>query len=107
MSNNNSSSSGIGVVGLLGVAFVVLKLTKTINWSWWYVTLPFWGGIVLALLIFTPFVIYKYRQSKKYKFGRVDNVEEYSRLTRQPKSKFQERLEEMQKKQDEQRKKNN
>ena len=41
--NNNSDSSGIGVLGLLGVAFVILKLCKIINWSWWWVTLPFWG----------------------------------------------------------------
>lgn len=53
-SNNNSSSSsssGIGVLGLLGVAFVVLKLLGVINWSWWWVTAPFWGGMAIALLI--------------------------------------------------------
>lgn len=46
-----ASSGGIGVLGLLGVAFVVLKLTGYITWSWWYVTLPFWGGFVLAISI--------------------------------------------------------
>lgn len=52
MGNNSSSnSSGIGVLGLLGVAFVVLKLTGYINWSWWWVTLPFWGGFAIVLLI--------------------------------------------------------
>jgi len=51
MSNSSSSSSGIGVFGLLGVAFVVLKLTGYINWSWWWVTLPFWGGFVLVLVV--------------------------------------------------------
>jgi hypothetical protein len=35
-------ASGIGVLGLLGVAFIVLKLINIIDWSWWYVTLPFW-----------------------------------------------------------------
>ncbi len=44
------SNSGIGVLGLLGVAFVVLKLLGAINWSWWWVTLPFWGGTALALV---------------------------------------------------------
>ena len=47
MSEKSSSSGGIGVFGLLGVAFVVLKLTGVIDWSWWWVTLPFWGGIAL------------------------------------------------------------
>ena len=40
------------VLGLLGVAFVVLKLTGYIDWSWWWVTAPFWGGIALVLAIF-------------------------------------------------------
>jgi hypothetical protein len=51
MSKKSSSNSGIGVLGLLGVAFVVLKLTGYINWSWWLVTIPFWGGIGLLVLI--------------------------------------------------------
>lgn len=49
--SSSSSSSGIGALGLLGVAFVVLKLTGFINWSWWWVTLPFWGGLALVLFI--------------------------------------------------------
>jgi len=49
MSKESSSSGGIGVFGLLGVAFVVLKLTGYIDWSWWYVTLPFWGGAAFVL----------------------------------------------------------
>jgi len=53
MSKNSSNSRGIGVVGLLGIAFVVLKLIGTINWSWWWVTAPFWGGafIVIAIML--------------------------------------------------------
>jgi len=57
-----NSSSGIGVFGLLGVAFVVLKLTNYIDWSWWYVTLPFWGGIVLAIFILIiTFLVYLFK----------------------------------------------
>lgn len=54
MSNSNSvqSSGGIGILGLLGVLFVGLKLAGIITWSWWYVTLPFWGGLALVLSIF-------------------------------------------------------
>lgn len=54
MSDNSSSSSssgGIGVLGLLGVVFVTLKLLGYIDWSWWWVTLPFWGGLALVLTI--------------------------------------------------------
>jgi hypothetical protein len=44
-----SSSGGIGVAGLLGVAFVVLKLTGYINWPWVWVLSPFWIPFVLIL----------------------------------------------------------
>lgn len=49
--SSSSSSGGIGVCGLLGVAFVVLKLCGVIDWSWWWVTAPFWGPLVLLLAI--------------------------------------------------------
>jgi hypothetical protein len=40
-----------GVIGMLGVLFVGLKLAGVINWSWWWVTLPFWGGLALVAVI--------------------------------------------------------
>lgn len=55
----DNSSAGIGVLGILGVAFVVLKLCHIINWSWWYVTMPFWGGVVIAVAILTVIIIIK------------------------------------------------
>ncbi|HEX20685.1 MAG TPA: hypothetical protein ENG78_07700 [Acidiferrobacteraceae bacterium] len=51
MSNSSSSSSGIGLLGALGILFVGLKLGNVINWSWWLVTLPFWGGFVLLIIL--------------------------------------------------------
>lgn len=36
---------------MLGVAFVVLKLCGTIDWSWWWVTMPFWFGPAVLLTI--------------------------------------------------------
>ncbi len=53
------NGSGISGLGLLGIVFVVLKLIGTITWSWWLVTLPFWGGIVLGTVIFLLIFIYK------------------------------------------------
>ena len=43
--------SGGHTLGLLGIAFVVLKLIGVIDWSWWWVTSPFWGGFALLVLI--------------------------------------------------------
>lgn len=56
---NNNNNSGLGVFGLLGVLFVGLKLTGFINWSWWLVTLPFWGGIALLLTALIILAIFK------------------------------------------------
>ena len=41
------------ICGLLGIAFVILKLCEVIDWSWWWVTCPFWGGFVLYIVILT------------------------------------------------------
>lgn len=35
---------------LLGIVFVVLKLTDVISWSWWWVLAPIWGGALLAVI---------------------------------------------------------
>ena len=51
MSNSSSSSSGIGFFGLLGVAFIVLKLMEVISWSWWLVLLPIYGPAALVSVI--------------------------------------------------------
>jgi hypothetical protein len=52
MSNNSSSSSGIGLPGLLTIVFVISKLFGKITWSWWWVFSPLWisTGIALAIL---------------------------------------------------------
>ena len=47
-------SGGIGFCGALQIAFIVLKLCKIIEWSWWWVLAPTWiplGLIVVILLI--------------------------------------------------------
>ena len=56
-SSSSSSSGGIGVLGLLGVVFITLKLLGKIGWSWWWVTAPFWGGLVLFIAIIFGIVI--------------------------------------------------
>jgi hypothetical protein len=49
--SNNTTSNGIGIFSVLGIVFIVLKLTKTIDWSWWYVLMPFYGPLLLLLVI--------------------------------------------------------
>ena len=82
--SNQSSSSSIDIFGLLGIAFVILKLCKVIDWSWWYVTMPFWGGIALIIILFVLYLIYQILKQTKSPKKQVLK-----------KSSFQIRLEEM------------
>ena len=43
--------SGPSTLGLLGVAFVVLKLLHVIEWSWWWVLAPTWFWIVVLIVV--------------------------------------------------------
>lgn len=38
----SSPQQNIGAVTPLTLIFVTLKLTKTIDWSWWWVLSPLW-----------------------------------------------------------------
>lgn len=48
----SKNSSGIGFCGLLTVAFIVLKLTHFIDWSWWWVVSPIWIPAAIVLSIY-------------------------------------------------------
>ena len=50
---------GVSSLSLLGIAFIVLKLTKCIDWSWWWVLSPFWIPWSIFLLILIGLIIYK------------------------------------------------
>lgn len=65
MSSSSSSSSGLGFTGALTIAFIVLKLTGVIGWSWWWVLSPIWISALVALGLlaigFIGFLIYASR----------------------------------------------
>ena len=42
---------GIGFCGLLTIAFIVLKLTGVISWSWIWVLAPIWISFVIFAII--------------------------------------------------------
>lgn len=48
---NNNKSGGTGFFGVLGIVFVILKLTGNIAWSWLWVLAPFWGPLALVLFL--------------------------------------------------------
>lgn len=49
--NSKNTGRGIGFVGLLQVAFIVLKLCGVINWAWLWVLTPMWIEIVLFVAL--------------------------------------------------------
>lgn len=48
---NNATTGGIGITGLLTVAFVVLKLCHVIDWSWWWVLSPLWISLAISVIL--------------------------------------------------------
>lgn len=54
MSKKSNASGGIGFVGLLTIAFIVLKLCKIISWSWWWVLSPIW---IVAILVVVAIIL--------------------------------------------------
>lgn len=70
-SNRNSSSSGIGICGVLTIVFVVLKLVGVINWSWLWVLCPLWIDILLTVIVLVIITIIDNKARKKtWKSGR-------------------------------------
>lgn len=59
MTDKNSKSGGIGFHGILCIVFIVLKLTKNIDWSWWWVLCPLWGPLVLVIVGFVFYILIK------------------------------------------------
>lgn len=41
----------LDVLDFVTIAFIVLKLGKVIDWSWWCVLAPFWIPLAIAAVI--------------------------------------------------------
>lgn len=98
MSNKNSSG-GISFCGLLAIVFIVLKLTKFIDWSWWWVTCPLWGPAAIWLTIMG--LLFLWATIRVCFFSTPEQKEQMERIKSEQKrnagkSKWQMRLEEMQ-----------
>jgi len=49
--SSSNTGGGLGFCTVLFLIFLVLKLTDTISWSWWWVTAPLWGSVALGVVI--------------------------------------------------------
>ncbi len=57
MDSNKAASGGISFSGLLLIAFIVLRLTNVIKWSWLWVLSPLWVPIILFIIVFAVSVL--------------------------------------------------
>ena len=51
MADSSSGGVSIGFGGLLGITFVILKLTHVIDWKWVWVLAPIWMGAAFVILV--------------------------------------------------------
>jgi len=65
MSKGNSSNNGVGMYGLTFIALLVLKLTNVIDWSWWWITCPLWGGAAISFIIAIILIIVAIKKGAK------------------------------------------
>lgn len=54
---NNTTAGGIGFCGFLAVAFIVLKLTGVINWSWLWVLAPIWIPTAIIVIVLVAILV--------------------------------------------------
>jgi hypothetical protein len=61
------NSGGIGIGMILFLIFMTLKLTKHIDWSWWWVTAPLWipALLVLGITLITIVLVLIFGNNKK------------------------------------------
>jgi len=54
---DKKTSSGLGLLDVLAVVFIVLKLLGVITWSWAWVLSPIWIQLVIVAIVFIVILI--------------------------------------------------
>ena len=68
-SSKSITIGGTGFFNLLFLVFLVLKLTKVIDWSWWWITAPLWVPVSISVLFFVLVLLTVTVGLKKGKHG--------------------------------------
>lgn len=61
MENKTTVSGGIGFIGLLTIAFIVLKLIGVITWSWVWVLSPVWISAVIYVVVVLMVILWVFK----------------------------------------------
>lgn len=70
------------VPGVLFVIFLILKLTHTIDWSWWWVTSPLWIGFLLWLVFVLPVILIARSKAKQVSRYLREHGSQFDRMNR-------------------------
>lgn len=49
--NSDNYKAGFSLGDVLLVVFIILKLCKVINWSWFWVLSPLWISLIIYIII--------------------------------------------------------
>lgn len=53
-----TTNGGIGFIGLLSIAFIVLKILDKISWPWIWVLAPIWISLIIYVLVILGVILY-------------------------------------------------
>ena len=63
----------VGILGILSCIFITLQLCGIINWPWWLITLPIWGGIITYSVAFLVLILLISLEITNDKYERKDD----------------------------------
>lgn len=56
--STKTTTTGVSLLGVLQIIFIVLKLCGLIDWSWWMVFIPVWIDLgIIAVFLLVYFII--------------------------------------------------
>lgn len=47
-------------------AFIILKLTNSVTWSWWVILIPTWVTVIVFIILIITILIIKKKITNKY-----------------------------------------
>lgn len=61
---------GMGCLSATGIVLVILRASRLITWSWWWVTAPFWAPLAFWLIVLAFGIIVLKAKGRKAKRGK-------------------------------------
>ncbi len=62
--NNSNSKNSLSILSLLGLVFITLKLCGVIDWSWWFVLMPFYIPFVILFVVCVVLLLLRKEKGK-------------------------------------------